>query len=430
MNNRTENQQIRVAEYVIIGAGPAAICAIPAILQSGIAGHAITWIDPQFSVGEFGTSLSVGSSVPGNTAVESYQKVNQEIYKIVLASAPKHGQFEIDSLKASDICSLSVASKPLQHISNALRQIVLSVEGKVSHIETTSTGLKVEIVLPNGTLQSVTTKRAILATGATAKTLQLPAAHNRIITIDPNIAFIQTALAAYLQNNPTMKTVAVIGSSHSAALATMHLLQAGMHVKQFMNKEYKYASPAVAPNGVRYTMYDNTGLKGEVKTFTKKLMDDMKLGQGEFHDKLELYVGNDRQAVQALLDKHLSSCTHAVATIGYEPSNTLKVNKQPLSHYTHHNKTTEFLGVKGLFGIGVAFPQEIKAISGEVESAVGVGKFWSTVNHPTVKETWDKNHAIVTTLSQSQNENKLFKAVVRNVEHVSALTHDHIRSKL
>jgi thioredoxin reductase len=401
MDTRT-NGKAKTAEYVIIGAGPAAICAIPAILNSGVASNDIIWIDTEFSVGDFGTILSVGSSVPGNTAVENYQKVNQAIYKMIPALVPAQ-PFEIDNLHGSVVCSLKTAREPMQHITNMLRKIIPSETGKASHIESTSEGLKIEITLSNGTSRAITTKRAILATGATAKTLVLPTKLDAVTMIHPNIVFIQTELQAYLQQNPHIKTVAVIGSSHSAALATMHLLKAGIHVKQFMNKEYKYATPAVTESGVKYTMYDNTGLKGDVAIFTRQLLEETKSESGAYKGKLSRYVGKDHAEVNALLETYLVGCTHAVATIGYEPSCTLQINRKPLSQFPHNNKTTEFHGVKGLFGIGVAFPQEVKAISGEVESAVGIGKFWSTATDPKVIKTWQTNSAVVKTPEASAN---------------------------
>jgi thioredoxin reductase len=384
----------KVVKYVVIGAGPAAICAIPRILQSGVTRNDILWIDPQFKVGEFGTTLSVGSSVPGNTAVEDYQKVNAEIFELLPACAPaQNQQFEIDNLHPRFVCSLKTASESLQHITDRLRSLIPSVEGKVSGIITTEKGLTIEMTLSDGTSHSITTRRTILATGATAKTFQLPVTHHKIKLIHPNVAFIQTSLDAYLREHPGTTTVAVIGSSHSAALATMHLLKAGMCVKQFMNKEYKYATPTIATDGRKYTMYDNTGLKGDVAHFTKQLLAEINAGTSEYQDRLQLYIGKDREDINRLLEKNLSDCSHAVAAIGYETANTLHVNGLPLSTLSHNNKTTAFQGVKGLFGIGVAFPLEVKAISGEVESAVGVGKFWSTVSDPEVLEFWDKNPA-------------------------------------
>jgi hypothetical protein len=368
------------AEYIIIGGGPAAICAVAKIYGSGISGNQIVWIDPQFKVGDFGTKLSVGSSVPGNTSVESYQKVNDAIYTLLPGCAPTaETKFEMLDLPPNTTCPLKIAAQPLQHITDNLRKLVCAVEGIITEIEQAKDGLRLEIKLPDGTINHLITKRIILATGAEPRTLELP---NYITVIDPNIAFIESELAQYLEKNPNIKTVAVIGSSHSAALATMHLLKAGIHVIQFMNKEYKFATPAIASDGTRYTQFDNTGLKGEVAKFTQQLLNDTSAGLGKYTGKWECYIGDD---VDILLKTYLPECTHAVACIGYLPANRLKINGLPLSEFKHDKITTQMMGkdgkhIPGIFGIGVAFPLEVKAISGEIEPAVGVGKFWGNMN--------------------------------------------------
>ncbi len=125
--NRNNKHKIaeQLAEYVIIGAGPAAICAVAKLYGSGVPGDKIIWVDPQFKIGDFGTKLSVGSSVPGNTTVESYQKVNHAIYSMIPACMPgpeEKAQFEMSSLSLDTTCSLRVATQPLQHITNILRK--------------------------------------------------------------------------------------------------------------------------------------------------------------------------------------------------------------------------------------------------------------------------------------------------------------------
>ncbi len=328
--------------------------------------------------------------MPGNTTVESYQKVNRAIYRMLPECTPRDKTFEIDHLQPNFVCSLKVAAEPMQHITNALRQLVTSMEGVVVNIFTTREGLRLEIKLANGVLHYIMARRVIIATGARPRTLELPVAKNNVTMIDPTVAFIQSELADYLQKNPNITSVAVIGSSHSAALATMHLLQAGVTVKQFMSKEYKYAMPSISKEGTQYTMYDNTGLKGEVAKFTKQLLDNLQADKGEYRGKLVRYIGEHHQAVYSLLEKHLTGCSHAVAAIGYEPSHTLQVNHQPLSKFSYDNETTKFTGVNGLFGIGIAFPQVVTAISGEIELAVGYGKFWETVNNPRVIASWQQ----------------------------------------
>lgn len=377
------------AEYVIIGGGPAAICAIPNILKLGVDRNKIIWIDPQFKVGDFGSVLSHGSSVPGNTMAKCYQRVNQEIYKILPTLKPENDQlFELNHLPPNFVGSLKVAAAPLQNITQGLRKIIKSIKGTVCQINSCANGLTLEIRKSNNQLITLKTKRAILAIGAKPKTLSLPDKHHHISMISPNTAFIQSEIKKYIKQQSNINTVAVIGSSHSAALATMHLLKAGVTVKQFMNKEYKYATPAVTADGIEYTQYDNTGLKGDVAKFTKQLIDDINLHNGPYANKLMRFISEDREELSKLLLENLDDCNHVVATIGYNPSQTLLINNHPISDFKHNNKTTQFEGINGLFGIGIAFPQVVKSISGEEEPAVGVEKFWNTTSNQSVLDTW------------------------------------------
>ncbi|EKD45548.1 MAG: hypothetical protein ACD_69C00240G0001, partial [uncultured bacterium] len=225
-----------LTEYAVIGGGPAAICAIAKLYSYGIPGNKIIWVDPQFKVGDFGTKLSTGSSVPGNTTVASYQKVNNAIYTAIPACVPTVEQkikFEITVLSPNTTCSLRVATQPLQHITETLRKLVYSIKGIVHAVYTTKDGIRLDIKT-NDIISNVMVKRVILAIGASPKTIKLP---DYITIIDPYTVFVKSELKQYLDKNPNITTVAVIGSSHSAALATMHLVQAGIHVKQFMNKE-------------------------------------------------------------------------------------------------------------------------------------------------------------------------------------------------
>ncbi len=375
------------SEYIVIGAGPAAICALAKLLEEGVNAKTITWIDPEFKVGDFGSKLSVGSSVPGNTNVESYQRVNRAIFHIISSVPPA---FEIDNLAPEFVCSLKVAAEPMQYITDELRKLIHTIEGHVAHIETLPDELKVEVNAQNNTLQTLTAKRVIIATGSKPKSIKLPERHHAVTLIDPNIVFIQSELVEFLRQHPTITTVAVIGSSHSAALAAMHLLQAGVTVHQYMNKEYKYAKLCITPEGVHYTMYDNTGLKGEVAKFTKKMLADIEAGNSIYQHKITFHRGKNTAAVNLLLEKNLDSCSHAVATIGYESLNSMHINNKPLMHLKHNHQTTEFYDMPGLYGIGIAFPQELNALSGEIEFAVGYGKFWTTVSNKDILVSWKK----------------------------------------
>lgn len=375
--------------HVVIGAGPAGICEIVNLIKNGIQKNNIIWIDPQFKVGDFGTILSKGSSVPGNTQVAGYQRVNKEIYRIVPDCASKENPiFKLNTLNPDFVCSLKVAAEPLQSITNILRTKVNSIKGVVTDIYSVQNKFNLKIKLNTGDFKSVIAKSVVLATGASPKQLKLPSQHSHLIVLDPSIAFIQTELNKFLKKQSSLKTIGVIGSSHSAALATMYLLKAGLSVKQFMNKKYKYATPRVSLDGKPYTQFDNTGLKGSVALFTKKISQEIEevcpeefhLTKGKYQGKLIQYIEKDREKIHAYLEKYLQECSHVVTCIGYTPSSTLKINDLPLNSFNYNPETMEFNEFKNLKGRGIAFPQKVTAPSGEIEFAVGVEKFWNALN--------------------------------------------------
>lgn len=369
-----------IAEYVIVGAGPAAICAVAKLVGTGLNASQIIWVDPEFACGDFGTVLSVGSSVPGNTKVADYNKVNQAIYNLLPKTAPTLAEkqaFAITHLATDYTCSLREATEPMQHLTHKLSAMVTSLRGKVTEITEVQEGLRIRTELANETVYLLS-RRVILATGAKPRELNIYSGKR----IHPNDVFIKSQLQAYLTANPQVKKVAVFGSSHSAALAVMHLLQAGIPVIQFINKPYLFAQAATTADGAAFTLHDNTGLKGEVARFTKSLL----TGEFAFADKWQ-------QVDSAKMDDYLEQCTHFVEAIGYVAQDTLTINGQPLRSYTYNKHTSEIAGVKGLFGIGIAFPQEKTSLSGEVELSVGYGKFWTTVNDEKIFSLWQKNAA-------------------------------------
>lgn len=367
-------------EFTIIGAGPAAICAIPALVARGVDPKKILWIDSGgFNVGAFGSTLSAGSSLPGNTSVESYQRVNNAIYEIFADCRPNQ-TFLMDTLPKENTCYLKVAAEPIQYISNYLRNKVNTIADHVTNILETNSGLKIIIENKDG-IAEILTDKCILAIGADPKTLKLAKIPELTFINDPNITFIESKLTEYLSANPAIKHIAVIGSSHSAALATMNLLNANIKVSQFMNKPYKYAEPCIATDGTKYTKHDNTGLKGMVASFTKNLFI-------ERHNKFKAYIESNPAKLDSLISNHISASMAVVAAIGYKTAATLKINNQSIDCYTYNHQTTEFNAIKGLYGLGIAFPVQTTALDGEIEYSVGYGKFWSTVNNPRVVQAW------------------------------------------
>lgn len=414
----------------MVGAGPAAMCAIAKLIGSqGVDAQKVTWIDPCFRVGAFGSSLSAGSSVPGNTDVESYLKVINGIGALLPAcQVPEEAwkSFAIASVDKSDhnkTCPIKIAAEPLQYVSDRLADLVTSIRGWVTSVDVAeastegsfnntsarSQGAPLKVSFRDTTKEAITndeknasspsseeryihTKRVLLATGAEARTLSLPT--DNITSIHPNSAFISSELETLIKEynaitdpHRPMK-FAVVGSSHSAALAAMNILNAGQEVMQFMNKPYKFATKKVTPEGKTYTQYDNTGLKGDVAAFTRQLLAEKETSPSEVSTSTKQKESSPAAGLWSytigtgeISPELIADCTHSVVCIGYRHSDTMTLMNHGLSDYVHNHHTSSLIpGVKGVFGIGIAFPKQVVSPSGEEELAVGVGKFWATID--------------------------------------------------
>lgn len=344
-------------EFTFVGAGPANLILISHLLGRGVDPKQITLIGDQKG-GAFANELSAGSSVPGNTRVDGYKKMYEELYRLVPAlRPPKEMKFALDADKDETSCSLDVASGPLRHIAEKICGMVNYIEGRATKVKKTDAGYHVEVKRKNGSKQSIHTHQIILGIGGKPRIGELPSEYKDIQILNPEDAFIASVVREKFANQKL--TFAVIGSSHSAALATMHLLEAGHSVVQFMDKEYLYAETVINSDGSKSTKYDDTGLKGKVAYWTKEFLKNLAENKSSYQGKYQQHIAKDRSEVDLLLQKYLSGCTHAVFTIGYDPAQTIEVEGLVLSRKNHDSKTMQFSNMKGLWGNGLAFAEVV-----------------------------------------------------------------------
>lgn len=180
MNRQTNSKLLEsVLEYCVIGAGPAGICAVAKILERNVDPSKILWIDPYFTVGAFGKEWA---GVPGNTSVESYIKVNEQIYKIIKKYSPEeHPVFDLDSMPHKATCALEVAAEPMQDITNRLMKIVRTQRGYVQKISRTNYGWALS--LKSG--ENLFANRIILSVGVKSRTIDLPKKESQNVKIVP-----------------------------------------------------------------------------------------------------------------------------------------------------------------------------------------------------------------------------------------------------
>ena len=190
-----------------------------------------------------------------------------------------------------------------------------------------------------------------MATGATPKHLSVS---------DRNIALANAlAPSKLLQFVNSSDCVAVFGSSHSAMIIIKNLLDAGVdRIINFYLSPIKYA--------VRmsdYTLYDNTGLKGETAAWVREHISHNP------HVKVERYISNEEN-----IKTYLEQCNKIVYAIGFD-------TRAPLVKGVNVKKydTSNGIIAPGLFGVGIGFPKKVIDPNGNQELNVGLYKFMNDI---------------------------------------------------
>jgi hypothetical protein len=194
-------------EWVVIGAGPAGIAGIGKLLDAGISPDKILWIDPTFTVGDFGTAWRyVGSNTPVEGFLKFYRRCPSFGYP---------GTFMIDKISQEKNCPLMLAAEPLRWITQHLRESVKTLEDTVTQLKPTAQGWQLELAAHS----PLETKKVLLAIGGEPKTLDFPG----IDTLPLAIALDPSKLEKALKSDDV---VAVFGAAQSAKSVVTNLANA------------------------------------------------------------------------------------------------------------------------------------------------------------------------------------------------------------
>lgn len=333
------NHKQKKYKWAIIGAGPAGLAATGILIDFGIDAHDIILFDPQFKAGDFG---SLWGEVYSNTSVKLFLDFLTSI-KSFKFNNHHRTTFELENLPKNGFCQLKKAAEPIEYVSQQLRNSVASVQEIVNsiYIHHGAWSLKTK----NQTFRS---EKVILATGSTPRTLN----HDGVEEIKLEYALNPNKLHTSINGDDT---VAVFGSSHSSMIIIKNLLESG--VKKVINF---YLSPhRYAIDMGDWTLYDNTGLKGNTAKWVRENISK------QCHHQVERFISNDNN-----LKKHMPRCNKAVYAIGFK-RRELNAGDIPLDHY---DKTNGIIA-PGLFGVGIAYPQMKVDPFGNSELSVGLYKF-------------------------------------------------------
>lgn len=326
-------------DWTVVGAGPAGIAVVGQLLDNDISPDRIAWIDPTFTVGDFGT---IWRKVPSNTKVKLFLRF------LDACQAFKHSEccdnFPLHSLEQEKTCQLSYMADALQWVTNHLKETVHARQTSVTTMKLTQQHW--EISLESDVIVS---KNVVLTIGSDPITL--PTADIELVPLD--VTFDPERLSAVCTKNDT---VAVFGSSHSAILIIRNLLE-HCQVKKIINF---YRSPLIyAFEMDGEIIYDDTGLKGTTAEWAREFID------GTLPDNVFRVISTDESVA-----KYIGECTKSIHAVGFAPRTIVIEGIQELKH---DDKTG--IIAPGLFGLGIAFPESKTNRYGNVERRVGLWKF-------------------------------------------------------
>lgn len=324
--------------WAVVGAGPAGILAVGRLLDAGVLPETIAWLDPEFSVGDFG---KYWFAVPSNTRVALFDKFLKSTASFEYAHCPKELTFA--HLNESDTCLLAEMVKPLQWVTNKLCERVIHQKCTVRSLQQFNGGWQLTT-----TLNTIFSNNIILAIGSLPKTLHYDAQSNEIAL---NVALNPDLLKETVKPN---EHVVVFGSSHSGVLVIKNCLEAGCRVTNFYRSPLRYALYQSD-----HIIYDNTGLKGSAARWAKENL------QGQVVANLTRHCLLDNSVEEAL-----QLCDHVVYATGFAP-------RYLLSHDIDCRKYDAHTGIiaPGLFGLGIAYPELVIDRYGISESSIGLFKF-------------------------------------------------------
>jgi cation diffusion facilitator CzcD-associated flavoprotein CzcO len=326
-------------QWAVIGAGPAGIASVGKLIDHGIPPKDIAWIDPNFTVGDFGTHWR---NVPSNTKVDLFLKF------LHASDAFKYKDcnqdFELNSAPGNKTCHLRLMSDPLQWVTDHLQKEVSAFQEVAQNLHLAKRVWNIQ--LKNS---EIAAKNVVLAIGSEPKTLPYSS---------PEVVSLQDAMdhERIKKHCGANDTVAVFGSSHSSILVLRNLLENS--VKKVINF---YRLPLLyAVYLDDWILFDDTGLKGPTAEWARAYID------GEMPANLERFYASEDN-----INHHLPLCNKVIYSVGFERRTLPTIQGMGPIQYMEQSGII----APGLFGFGIAFPEAKMNPLGAMEYRVGLWKF-------------------------------------------------------
>ena len=308
---------LKMYDWAIIGAGPAGVTAIAVLLEHGVDGATIVWIDPEFNVGRMGKYYR---NVPGN--LQTKRLVTYANNCPLFKAYPSSSRELLYTFNQEAFQPLHIMVDPASEFTHYLQTLV---DWKIDCITS------LDLIHNEWNLTSINhyykARKVILAIGSHPKRL-----HYDLPEIPMDLAIDKETLASFVGPEDT---IAIFGSMHSAFLIIKYLTELPIKkIINFYNSYYFFGKPGTA------------GLEGITASWVKNILEN----NPPSNLVRVLNTPENRNA-------YLSDCTKVIYAIGYE-QNTILVNGKTTLPFNEETGIIE----QNLYGIGIAFaPTEILA---------------------------------------------------------------------
>lgn len=327
--------------WTIIGAGPAGIAAVGKLCDLNIKGENILWIDPDFQGGDLG---KLWRNISSNTTVERFLRYCN--YYESFKWSELTNNIELSKLPPDETCLLTYPADALLAISDILQQKVTAKHDWVnSIIRDDHHGWMIKS--KEGVFKS---KNIILTQGSEPSQLNItdsPQIRSFVDAIDP-----ERLKTCFDKSH----TYAVFGASHSAIIILENLINLG--AKKIINF-YRHPCKYAVDMG-DWILYDDTGLKGKAALWAKQHID------GQIPENM-LRVESTKDNIQ----RYLPQCDEVIYATGFHRRDSIHIDGADIHQYDA--KTGKI--APGLYGYGIAYPEEYMTPIGEIEYRVGLSKF-------------------------------------------------------
>ncbi|KAK4230726.1 hypothetical protein QBC38DRAFT_468665 [Podospora fimiseda] len=394
--------RLRRPAAIVVGAGPAGIATVGNLLET-IKDGEIVWFDKSFKGGRINSAYR---EVPGNTAVKlfvDYAKAVEPFREIVESAAKPNPITVLEGLPQDGTCSLSHAGDMLQFLTDGLlkkhprlKPVIAEVKAVARDTEASLWNVFTDHVgIPKNCPHRPWTAAPLLVYCTGSHPIEGLAVDKPSVKRLPLDTALRPSVLSKLLKQELVKKdgplkIGVIGGSHSAILVLMNLYAIA---KEYPNREIgitwfaRSKTLKYAEQRDGYILNDNTGLKGHAAKFAREMLDGEALDNshaGKYIQR-ELLTGTKAQQHRQTT-MGVTECDLYVEAIGYERER-LPPTRNPWTEIVNEegqlavnelfNPRTGAIGnvADGLYGAGIAFPEEVDTPEGTKEMAVGMWKF-------------------------------------------------------